>query len=487
MLSDIAHQLHLGNQAKFRLVCKSWRDAHQAQTLCHRVTLQFQPDWKTSAQTIRQICPSIIVVVVVNNIKVVPAVLDSPLCDKVLYSSPPDAVHTWKLSSHCGTLDRALDFKEFLNKVQELLNIPDYRHRLELCLSLRAAHAGLQAVQTALRKLQAALCELHVVESLAVCATNAFPLNHIKALAFTLPYKPGRSYQAAIVSLPSLESLHVHANTAKAACCIPHFLKILLQIQTVSVLKVSTLSNCLTLSATSLQHVTYLQLGSGVTVNKMPAALQHLRLQALHRDLLGILPVFQELEQLDRQLEVTLDTFSPVALLHLPTNLERLTLLQQLQQPSSDSKTMSDCHSALSRLSNLKVLVLADYVTPYISYMLKGLVCPHVHTLGFCLASDFRNSVDLAADHVSRPLIFSVESPMAVSVSNVFPNVQYLRIYSAMDKPMTPAVLHCSWIDKPAFKQLRSLTCYCSPVAIQLCDVPNACCVAFNPGKQLGV
>ena len=478
VLNSIANQSCFADQARFRLVCNSWKDAHSCQDLSHRVTLQYQPDWEIPAKKIKQVCPSTTVVVVVDNLRVVPKVLGSSVCDKVQYRSPPDAEHFWRLSSHCGTLDRVLQFKDFLNKAQELFNTSDYRQRLELCLSLRSEHAGLPAVQIVIRKLQAIICELHVVDSLAVCATNTFPLHHLRALAFTLPYKPSRGYQAAMVSLPSLEFLHVHANTAKAAACIPSFLKVLPNMQTVSSLRISTLSNFLALPVASLQHVTYLQLGSGVTITKVPAVLRHLRLQALHNDVLWMWPVFQELEQLDRRLAFTLDTFS-WALLHLPTNLEELTILQHVEQPSSDHMELSLCHSIFSRLSNLKVLVLADFVTPYISYALKGLIFPHVHTFGFCLASANPNPMHLMDGDSEVFMVF----PPTPEV--VFPNVQHLRVYSTESNPTKRVRLHCTWMHKHFFTQLQTLTCYYSPSVLTLCDIPS-CPIVFKPGIILG-
>ena len=482
VLNSIAQHARFADQARFRLVCNNWRDAHRAESFSHRVTVQYEPDWDKTAEMIKRLFPSIIVVVVVDDFQVVTAVLDSPLCDKVLYSSQTDAVLSWQLSSKCAMLDRALDVKDLFSKVQELLDISAYRQRLELRLSLRASHARVQTVQTAIHELQATIRELHVVESLPMFVTSAFPLHHLRALAFTLPYNPRGDYRAAILSLPSLESVHVHANTANATLSVPFFLSVLLCIPGVVTLKVSTLGNYVTLSAASLQHVTNLQLGSGVTIDHVPAVLQHLRLQALHNSWSGMLPVFQELEQLDRRLDLTLDTFSLEALLQLPTNLESLTLLQHLEQPSSDIKQMSDCHSAFSRLSDLKELVIADFVTPYISYVLKGLVFPHVHTLGFCLASAAPNPIFIM-DPDFEHVVFSVVSP---TPELSFPNLQHVRVYSAVGKPMTPALLYCTWMGKRFLKQLRSVICYYSPFVLTVCDIPD-CNIILKPGTQLGI
>ena len=479
--NNIYGRLSFSAQAAFRAVCRSWRDAYPAYELTHRVIVQHQAGWERAAYSIKQTCPNATLVLVSDCLQDLPNLLANPLCDIVSCSSQPDTADSWQLALRRTMPDRAVDLLRVLRTAECLLQNPFNKRRLNLRLTMRSSHTKVKEVNSAIASVKDALYELRVVESLAQCAASIFPLSQLRVLAFKLPLMPGPGFQAAIVCLPCLQYLQVFADTANATSGIPLFLKVLRSLPQVSSLKICTQAHCVSLSAETLQYVTYLQLGSGVTMDEAPDRLQHLRLEALHRDLLGILPVFRELEQSGKHIDCTLDTFTVAALMLLPANLQSLTLLEPLEQSTSDIRQMSDCRLALDRLKQLKCLVIADFMSSYVGYVLKGLVFSHAHTLGFCLTLHAYSSVTVQGCTECR--VFSPCNPRPL---NVFPNLQNVRVYGPTGGLVQPAIVHCGWLDKSVFTKLCCVICYCSPAIVQLCDVPHACNIIFKPTECPG-
>jgi hypothetical protein len=83
LLDKITRHCNCQDLAHLRLSCRLWRDKLSAKAFTHRVTLQYQSGWELSAQRIRELCPSVVVVLAVNNTKDLLSLVVDPLCDIV--------------------------------------------------------------------------------------------------------------------------------------------------------------------------------------------------------------------------------------------------------------------------------------------------------------------------------------------------------------------------------------------------------------------
>lgn len=316
--------------------------------------------------------------------------------------------------------------------------VPLRAEGLELCLTLRCGHLGSREAQSLVAKLQGAIYGLRVLGSLVFTA-NIFPLNHLRVLAFLLTRKAKLTqYWSVLDTIPNLEFLQIYSETEKAAARIPDFLQVMPRLKKVTTLKVATDHFFLCLPAKYLQHVTHLQLGGQVTVDHLPTALRLLRLEVFHDGLNAdvYLPLFWEIDRHDAPIDLSLDNFTAAALQHLPTKLHGLILLQSFEEHSSSVLQMLQFHQAFARLAMLRSLVIADFITPYVSYMLSGLMMHHVDTLSFCLA--FHEVPEEERHMDNGRLVFTPAHPVPISV---FPNLSHVRVYAAPDRKMVPARL----------------------------------------------
>jgi len=450
LLDEITSHCNCQDLAHLRLSCKYWRDKLPANAVSHRVTLQYQSGWEVSAQNIRKLCPAVVVVLAVNNTKDLLSLVVDPLCDIVSCSPCAENEHMWDLVSDGAVANKATELLQGLSPIQQVLADPRLNKRVELRLRFKAGVVQSEKAQAVIDQVQAAVSELRVTENLTVCAAQVFPMTGLRDLAFLLPAKPKMSqYWDAVACLPNLTSLHVYTQTPKANSYMPHFLEVLPSLCRVKLLQVATWGQRLCLSAHSLQHVTELQLGSGVTIDHLPACLRTLRLQALQINIEGYLTLFSEVQQRHQTLDLMLDTFTDDALLQLPTNLQSLSLLQPLEQASRTKPCVQEgfnYHLAFAQMSSLKVLIIADFLTPYVSHVLQGLVMERLHTFGFCLASESVSEEERQMD--GGRLVFTAAHPRPVCT---FPNLECIIVYSGFEWRTKPSTLDCRWIDRQHF------------------------------------
>ena len=441
LLDEITSHCNCQDLAHLRLSCKLWRDKLPAKAFTHRVTLQYQSGWEISAQSIRELCPSVVVVLPVNNTKDLLSLVVDPLCDIVSCSPCSENERMWYLASDGVVANKAAELLQLLSPIQQLLADPRLNKRVELRLGLQAGVVQNEKAQAVIDQVQAAVSELRVAGNMAVCAAQVFPIIGLRDLAFALPAKPKMSqYWDAVACLPNLTSLHVYTQTPKANSYMPRFLEVLPSLCRVKLLQVATWGQHLCLSAHSLQHVTQLQLGSGVTIDHLPACLRTLRLQALQIYIEGYLTLFSEVQQQHQTLDLMLDTFTDDALLQLPTNLQSLSLLQSLEQASSTKPCIRkgfNYHLAFAQMSSLQVLIIADFLTPYVSYVLQGLVMERLHTFGFCLASKLVPEEERHMD--GGRLVLTAARPRPVYT---FPNLECIIVYDGFERKTKPATLN---------------------------------------------
>jgi len=373
ILYHILKHLSLQDKLQFRLACKSWCEVCPAQTFNHRLYLQYQDDWQNSAENIRRYCPSVSIVLSVTDLADLGPLLANPLCDVVYWTPPSARVGLWELALEAAISQSAASVLHDLSQVEVYIdgpqvklatahpqteqNSPDHQvdpfspvplraEGLELCLTLRCGHLGSREAQSLVAKLQGAIYELRVLESLVFTA-NILPLNNLRVLAFLLTRKAKPTqYWSVLQSIPNLEFLQIYSETEKSAARIPDFLQVMPRLKKVTTLNVATDHFFLCLPAKFLQHVTHLQLGGQVTVDHLPAALRLLRLEVFHDGLNAdaYLPLFWGIDQHDAPIEFTLDNFTAAALQHLPTKLHGLILLQSFEENSSSALQMLQFH-----------------------------------------------------------------------------------------------------------------------------------------------
>jgi len=479
LLDEITHHCNCQDLAHLRLSCRFWRDKLPAKPFTHRVTLQYQSGWELSAQRIRELCPSVVVVLAVNNTKDLLSLVVNPLCDIVSCSPCSKNQQTWDLAIDEVVANKATELLQLLSPIQQVLADPTLNKRVELRLGLKAGVVQKQEAQAVMARVQAAVSELRVAGNLTVCAAQVFPIIGLRDLAFVLPAKPKLSqYWDAVACLPNLTSLHVYTQTSKANSYMPRFLEVLPSLCRVNLLQVATLGQHLCLCAHSLQHVTQLQLGSGVTIDHLPACLRTLRLQALQINIEGYLTLFSEVQQRHQTLDLMLDTFTDDALLQLPTNLQSLSLLKSLEQATSTKPYIQkglNYHLAFAQMSSLQVLIIADFLTPYVSYVLQGLVMERIHTFGFCLASKLVPEEERHMD--GGRLVLTAARPRPVYT---FPNLECIVVYDGFERKIKPTTLNCRWMDTLYFTKLRHIVCYCPKSLVKLQALPTSCRAAFR-------
>ena len=479
LLDEITRHCNCQDLAHLRLSCRLWRDKLPTKAFTHRVTLQYQSGWEVSAQRIRELCPSLVVVLAVSNTKHLHSLVVDPLCDIVSCSPLSKNQQTWDLAIGEVVANKATELLQLLSPIQQVLADPTLNKRVELRLGLKAGVVQNQEAQAVIAQVQAAVSELRVEGNLTVCAAQVFPIIGLRDLAFVLPAKPKLSqYWDAVACLPNLTSLHVYTHSPKANSYVPRFLEVLPSLCRVKVLQVATWGQRLCLSAHSLQHVTQLQLGSGVTIDHLPACLRTLRLQALHTYVEGYLTLFSEVQQQHQTLDLLLDAFTDDALLQLPTNLSSLSLLQPLEQASCTKPCIQEgfnYHLAFAQMSSLQVLIIADFLTPYVSYVLEGLVMKRLHTFGFGLASESVPEEERQMD--SGRWVFTAAHPRPVYT---FPNLECIIVYGGSEWRTKPATLDCRWMDRPDFTKLRHIVCYCPKSLVKLDALPTCCRAVFR-------
>ena len=483
MLSDIASKLSLCDLAHFRLACKTYCNIRPAHTLTHRITIEHDADWETRSKKIKEVCPAVTVALAVKGTANLVQLLEDPLCDVVVCALRPALMSRWSLEPPQVVYDKAYDFLNLMNQVQGLHDKAELSGRLELQLRVRSDHVQMQEIKHVIKSLGPVIVELRVLERLDSCAKQLFPLENVRIVAFSLPGQANRrmtQLQDAITSLPSLQSIQVYTQTAKSAELLLCFLEVLYGLPHITSLRVVTGGCAIGLQARSLLHIVDLELGDEVYLSALPAALRQLHMQSLHvGDIHATL--FLQMDQSRRPFDLIVDHFTISALSRLPASLQGLILKQPLEQDNSGWRDFMQCECVFARLTNLRMLVLGDFLSQFLAYAIRDLPFMKLHTLGICLKSALVAAEEQHFDD-GKLLFTPFDFPKS------FPALEVVKVYASADELAVPAILHCgSFLGNSVRSKLWNLTCHYPQHLLHLVAFPASCSFTSKPGNHPAV
>ncbi|KAL3163054.1 hypothetical protein ABBQ32_009478 [Trebouxia sp. C0010 RCD-2024] len=479
IVARIADKLCRKDQADFRLTCKSWQDAYPIQ---HRIVLRQTQDWEDAAKEVRRLCQEAVIVVQTACVPDLPQLLPSLGCDKVSLDTRPGWASQWSLEPMYYVPDR---IKEVLIPLGKVLDIPKEvlgRDKLELQMRIRSTQAASEALRSALKGLASNIFQLRVLESLTYFSKQIFPLTGIKVLAFSLPYRWENmpQFQAAIRCLPRLRELQLYLWTANSTKHANLFLEVLQEAPLMTSLRVGARHFPLTLMASSLIHITNLELSWKVTLDHRPPQLKYLCLQCIKPDAAtadrpfdGYAPLFLELAKSDLPVEMFVNEFSNATLLELPRQLRCLTLVQNVAKPIyKGTEPNLEYQPALKQFSMLKMLQLGDFLSDDLMFVLDGICMPQLTTFGFYM--------DVYCEGRKKYNKFlngeSVWFPSAgvYKLAESFPALrQFKVVYKGMSKETH--VLDARFMSKAIFPRLQGVTCCSEQLVIVFRNLSPSC------------
>ncbi len=182
--------------------------------------------------------------------------------------------------------------------------------------------------------------------------------------------------------------------------------------------------------------------------------------------------MFSGLQSSHNPLCIELNSFAPTALQLLPSKLHHLKLLQAFDRPGTllcSSSNLFALHTYLPKLSCLKILCIADFLTARVVGLLSCLSFPQLHTLEISFKAYHRDDCH-AVDRYSSTLLIKTTVPVdshLQSMPLVFPNLEHLRL-CCFDKEASNVKLDCWWISRFLFPKLLAVTFCCPYLKLQL-------------------
>ncbi len=244
------------------------------------------------------------------------------------------------------------------------------------------------------------------------------------------------------------------------------FVEVLSDLPKITTLRVATARHPICLPSVHLQHITSLELGVNVSFNVPPQRLCSLVLEDLQLDYEGYDAMFSGLQSSHNPLCIELDSFAPTALQFLPSKLHHLKLSQALDRALvGSSSNIIALHTDLAKLSCLKILCIADFLTARVMGLLSCLSFPQLHTLEMSVKAYHRDDYHVVDAYSSKILIKTTSD--LPSLLQVFPNLEHLRL-CCFDKEVGVLNLDCWWISKALFPKLLAITFCCPHVKLQL-------------------
>jgi len=127
-------------------------------------------------------------------------------------------------------------------------------------------------------------------------------------------------------------------------------------------------------------------------------------------------------------------------------------------------------HTGLAKLSYLRVLSIADFLTGRVVWLLSNLSFPELHTLEMSFKAYHQDECHVANPNSHTTLIKT--APGLPSLLQVFPSVEHLRLRCSDDESSDFRFLEldCWWISKALFPKLLAVTFCCPHVKLQLVD-----------------
>ncbi len=462
IVTKITGQLPLLDQASFRRVCTKWRDLHSAGNFTHRVSFTTKTGWQDLAGELRRLCPQITIVVQLESLTGLAEVLKCPHYDIIsCYPQGSAIMSRWTLQTGTHIHDKYLraqkEAEDLLCAFEQLQTQPGHQGRLELNLRVRSSHMTRSPLSDMMKQLKPAITQIREQESALMTANLMSPMSSLRTIAFGVPRtRSQKNLQDAIRCAPSLECIQVYAHTQVTAERLVSFLEVLSDLPKVTTLRVATASCPICLPSVYLQHITSLELGVNVSFKLPPQRLGSLLLEGLQLDYKGYDAMFSGLQSSHNVLCIELNSFAPTALQLLPTKLHHLKLLQALDEPGTllgSSSNLFALHTYLPRLSCLKILCIADFLTARVMGLLSCLSFPQLHTLEMSFKADHRDDCHVV-DRYSSTILLKTTTPVDLrSMPRVFPKLEHLRLCCFDNEPSDIGLLKldCWWISKSLF------------------------------------
>ncbi len=217
------------------------------------------------------------------------------------------------------------------------------------------------------------------------------------------------------------------------------------------------------------------------------------------------------MENLSVPVSIVLDFFSPALLMKLPSNLQQLSLMQPFQAGQLSEQGQREMRAIFSRLPDLKVLRIGNFLNDTAVKIVSGLSLPCVHTFGFRMLHGLnvfdtkhvvndepadtyiKDTTDEWVPVVSRSFsspwpdkVLLRPSAIVGQLRTVLPMLQQLevdfewkRVFN-FRRPTLVAehpkvMLDCSSLNQKVFPLLRGITCRLQNGDLQLANLPASC------------
>ena len=476
-------------------------------------------DWCSAAAEVRRLFPEVTIVLKVDGDASF-STRGYPSCDIVSFTTRPGVIPRWSafdVTQASKSTKISASIRE-LEQVLALLNHFENKAGTELVLQVRSSYlstpSDVQHPDTSRQKkykasmqvLAPLVAQLDSVDNLPDILTHGLDLCNVRLLVFVMPSDAHQvdRHKEALKHLPSLRE--VSLLTKFASCCkhVSAVLDVLSILPNIKVLRVATYSH-FHVSATALQHVTFLELGKSVhCVLPLPTliSLSLLNLQ----DEPARCTFWQEVQRQNSLLCLSVQSFVPSSLSYLPAHLHSLTLTQAFEE-----EDLQPIESALSGLSSLRVLRIGNFLTTSIVEMLSELHLPCLHTLGFHvhygapgLTGHNRKIFDGQITHifslakgVLQPFdvcsTTSLKSPVVWippdsvrGLAAAFPLLMCMEVCAGLlgsSREFIPRLkLDCAFLSQDDFPKLRGITSICciQDAPLQLRAVPPSCYAVYK-------
>ena len=211
-------------------------------------------------------------------------------------------------------------------------------------------------------RIKPAISEIHEHVRMMKTAKLLLPMDSLKVCAFTLPGHPTSQAKlhGALKLAKNLEFLQIYVQTEKTSMLALQVIEVLPDLPKVSSLQIVTAGCATCLPAACLQHITHLELGSGVYFDCLPSSLRSLAIQFLACKLLeGYTEMLAHLDEAEVPINITIHDCPSSESVGIPKNTQHLSLQRCLIDEIDLERSLS-WRSAFTRLTKLQILCVSD-------------------------------------------------------------------------------------------------------------------------------
>ena len=493
VLQLVSDKLSALNIRQFRLTCKS---LHAALPVLQqdKVCLDIRWLWESIAAEIRRAFPQALIALCVEASTDITYLLSNPMCDIVSFAPRHNVMPLWSTRSSQKSV-KIKDTAAYLTKVQAVMRDASHSKRVEAVLQANSQQLSVSDILvSAIRSVASRVTQMQVNGQLPDVLSHNFNLDNVTTLVFKFSTKSHQAegVRTTLRQLPKLETVCIFVTGAHPQPIALELLEVLPGLPNISTLKLATDTPSIRLSAAQLQHITCLELGSKVHFDKVPAQLEKLCLVQLQQTLQHKHMLLQ-LQQSVPSVSLIVLAFEHASLVCLPVNLQSLTLNQVFE-----TCQLSLVCSALSQLSQLRVLRIASFLHTALIQKFLALCLPLLHTFGF--QSHYESAHASASklslyqtNHVYHEeegvLVPSgsgqadgnqhrkiLKPPCSVKLlDHCFPALSQLEVHFRTAVGFSTVGLDCAFMTQEQFPNLRRVTCYCHNTIVQLRSLPASC------------